>query len=467
MSDTVDEWSRSKKSKNRSNVDIQKQQISHINARARTASFRQSGKKQAVFRVSGYLSSVAKSSDHLSYISRNNDNEVEDEQGNIYTEREEINDLIDEWSVDFTAVKKGQDKDRVSLILDSNSEAVRDENYQVLKELGKKYLSDHDIRVDKSRSVSQPNRVYLRATIDPKDRESFDTSFKNLIDNEISGTPHKVEERKTKLPRNAMKVILSTPTGTKPEAAHEAARQFSSEEFGNLNHRYMMSLHTDTDNPHVHLVVKMLSENGVRLDTSKSQLKHWKDRFAHHCRDQGIEVESSYRSERGVGTKGVNNSVYFMNKENRDNHYQNNQQKRKDNAYKSGEYVISGKEIAQLRRNIKEREGFVQEARYLRKFASSISDKEKQRKLIKTAAILEKEAKSMPMPKSSDRVEVDKMAKDKGTKIKQVMPDAVKNEVRANLERISKSLSNEEKSPSKTATSRRSRNLDQDNEMGR
>ena len=53
--------------------------------------------------------------------------------------------------------------------------------------------------------------------------------------------------------------------GTPPEKLLKAVRVFAREKFA-LQHRYAMALHTDQGHPHVHLIVKAVSEQGVRLN---------------------------------------------------------------------------------------------------------------------------------------------------------------------------------------------------------
>ncbi len=64
-------------------------------------------------------------------------------------------------------------------------------------------------------------------------------------------------------------IVLSMPAGTSPEKLLAASRNFAREEFA-LKHRYLMVLHTDQQHPHVHLVVKAVSEDGRRLNIRKA-----------------------------------------------------------------------------------------------------------------------------------------------------------------------------------------------------
>lgn len=94
------------------------------------------------------------------------------------------------------------------------------------------------------------------------------------------------------------KLIFSMPTGTPPKKVLAAVRDFAREEFG-LQHRYAMVLHTDEPHPHVHVVVKAVSEAGVRLNIHKATLRHWRQEFARHLRAHGVEANATERSVRG------------------------------------------------------------------------------------------------------------------------------------------------------------------------
>lgn len=77
-----------------------------------------------------------------------------------------------------------------------------------------------------------------------------------------------------------------------------AVREFASEEFGR-KHRYAMVLHTDEPHPHVHVVVKAVSEAGVRLNIRRETLQHWRREFARQLRARGVEANATERRVRG------------------------------------------------------------------------------------------------------------------------------------------------------------------------
>ena len=95
------------------------------------------------------------------------------------------------------------------------------------------------------------------------------------------------------------KIILSMPAGTPAKGVLEAARNFAREEFA-LKHRYALVLHTDEPHPHVHLVVKAVSEQGVRLNIKKATLRHWRSEFARNLRLLGVEANATERAVRGA-----------------------------------------------------------------------------------------------------------------------------------------------------------------------
>jgi hypothetical protein len=92
--------------------------------------------------------------------------------------------------------------------------------------------------------------------------------------------------------------MFSMPAGTPAKKVLEAVRNFAREEFG-LKHRYAMVLHTDEPHPHVHVVVKAVSEQGLRLHIRKATLREWRRGFAGYLRALGVAANATERSVRG------------------------------------------------------------------------------------------------------------------------------------------------------------------------
>jgi hypothetical protein len=103
-------------------------------------------------------------------------------------------------------------------------------------------------------------------------------------------------------PKLAHKVMFSMPAGTPPDKVLTAVKNFAREEFG-LKHRYAMVLHTDEPHPHVHMVVKAVTEQGQRLNIRKATLRDWRRQFARNLRALGIAANATERAVRGQTQK--------------------------------------------------------------------------------------------------------------------------------------------------------------------
>lgn len=103
-----------------------------------------------------------------------------------------------------------------------------------------------------------------------------------------------------KLPKLVHKLMFSMPPGTPPDKVLTAVHNFARGEFA-LQHRYAFVLHTDEPHPHVHLVLKAVSEQGVRLNIKKATLRHWRSEFARNLRLLGVPANATERAVRGEG----------------------------------------------------------------------------------------------------------------------------------------------------------------------
>lgn len=100
----------------------------------------------------------------------------------------------------------------------------------------------------------------------------------------------------------SLSIVLSMPPGTSIVGTRDAARAFAQEVFGE-RFDYVFALHTDAGHPHVHLAVRSLGEDGVRLNPRKADLDHWRQTFARKLRERGVEAEATPRRTRGVVRK--------------------------------------------------------------------------------------------------------------------------------------------------------------------
>jgi Relaxase/Mobilisation nuclease domain len=116
----------------------------------------------------------------------------------------------------------------------------------------------------------------------------------------------KAGRRPEKLVHN---IVLSMPRGTDHKKLMAASRGFVREQFA-LKHRYALALHTDQGHPHVHVVVKAVSEDGERLNIRKATLREWRGRFAEQLRQHGISANATERAARGQSRTNLKTGIY-------------------------------------------------------------------------------------------------------------------------------------------------------------
>lgn len=110
-------------------------------------------------------------------------------------------------------------------------------------------------------------------------------------------------------PRLVHKVLFSMPAGTPPAKVLTAVQNFCREEFA-LQHRYAMALHTDEPHPHVHVVIKAISEQGVRLNIRNAMRRQWRSDFARHLRALGVPANATQRVVRGDTRPRKSDGIY-------------------------------------------------------------------------------------------------------------------------------------------------------------
>jgi type IV secretory pathway VirD2 relaxase len=129
------------------------------------------------------------------------------------------------------------------------------------------------------------------------------------LDLPAAGSAEQVARGGGREARLVHKLIFSMPPGTPPEKVLGAVRDFAREEFG-LTHRYAMALHTDEPHPHVHLLVKAVSEQGERLNIRKETLRRWRAGFAEQLRARGVAANATERAARGQSKKALKDGIY-------------------------------------------------------------------------------------------------------------------------------------------------------------
>jgi hypothetical protein len=110
-------------------------------------------------------------------------------------------------------------------------------------------------------------------------------------------------------PKLVHKLVFSMPAGTPADKVLLATQRFCREQLA-LRHRYAMALHTDELHPHVHVIVKALSEHGERLSIRKASLREWREEFASHLRRVGVAANATPRFVRGETRPRKSDGIY-------------------------------------------------------------------------------------------------------------------------------------------------------------
>jgi hypothetical protein len=112
-----------------------------------------------------------------------------------------------------------------------------------------------------------------------------------------------------KPPKLVHNIIFSMPVGTSPKKVFGAVRKLALNEWA-LEHRYAMALHTDTPRPHVHVILKAVSEQGIRLNIKKATLRNWRAQFAENLRELGELANATERAVRGETRTHKRTAIY-------------------------------------------------------------------------------------------------------------------------------------------------------------
>jgi type IV secretory pathway VirD2 relaxase len=112
-----------------------------------------------------------------------------------------------------------------------------------------------------------------------------------------------------KPPKLVHNIVFSMPAGTSPLKVLAAVRKLAVDEWA-LEHRFAMALHIDGPHPHVHVVLKAVSEQGVRLNIRKATLREWRTQFAANLREVGVAANATERAVRGETRTHHRTAVY-------------------------------------------------------------------------------------------------------------------------------------------------------------
>ena len=101
----------------------------------------------------------------------------------------------------------------------------------------------------------------------------------------------------------AVAITFSMPTGTDAYSVRMAVRDTLKREIGD-NNDYVMALHTDTDHPHVHALIRAEGRDGRTFNPRPDDLQRLREGFRRELNARGIEAEATpcaFRMERQRG----------------------------------------------------------------------------------------------------------------------------------------------------------------------
>ena len=203
-----------------------------------------------------------------------------------------------------------------------------------------------------------------------------------------------------KPPKLVHNLIFSMPKGTPSDKLEAAVRAFAVDRFA-LQHRYAMALHTHQGNPHVHLVVRAMSEQGVRLNIRKATLRDWRQQFAAHLREQGIAANATERAVRGETRVAKTDGVFRSDQRDSSTYVQakfTSYVRRDRNQPEPGKaaLVATRREVEQgwyVVHDVLEREGHSEVARDIRRFLAQMHPPRTEREQITLDGLAKQEAK--------------------------------------------------------------------------
>ncbi len=212
--------------------------------------------------------------------------------------------------------------------------------------------------------------------------------------------------------RDTMSLVISLPAGTDADKAIDAAREFFTETFAE-NHEYAFAGHDDTDNFHIHLVVKARGRDGKPMRATRRDPQLWRQAFAEKAREQGIELDASPRWARGRGRRTPPTAVFEIRRRGETPQVDKEAAKEAVARARDPKDRPSESERAIRSINTRERVAFAKEAAAVAKEAKWIEDDGRRLAALEIASELASFAEGMPVPQS--RMDTMKAALKPGT----------------------------------------------------
>jgi Relaxase/Mobilisation nuclease domain len=150
-----------------------------------------------------------------------------------------------------------------------------------------------------------------------------------------------------KPPKLVHNLIFSMPPGTPPQLLLKAVRKLARDQFGS-DHRHVLVLHTDEPHPHVHVIVKAMSERGERLNIRKATLRQWRQEFAANLRELGVAANATERAVRGQNRTPKPDGIYRATQRGESSHVRDRMRRadaaasNKETLVRTRGYVVNG-----------------------------------------------------------------------------------------------------------------------------
>lgn len=208
--------------------------------------------------------------------------------------------------------------------------------------------------------------------------------------------------------RESLHMVLSMPAGTDPEDVRQAARAFLQKRYGD-NRPYIFVLHTDTENPHVHALIKNEGYDGRKLDYQKGELQKLREEFAFEMNERGVFADATPRATRGVVEKAIKQTIRHIVQGDPDRKTPRSPRRSHVLEAQVKDAIVNGEDTGPWLEKIKARQADIRSA--LLAEAQALRDKQDGR-ADKMASLIEGFVARMPAPMTRrDRIRADAHAK--------------------------------------------------------
>jgi hypothetical protein len=236
-----------------------------------------SGKAEAVFKVSSQAMGKDAVRQVVQYIARDADYmedeepiALEDQDGNLITDKSQREALLAEWAEDFTApaaYKKQEWKKDLLKKLDY-------ERFQLDYKQQK-----HGLSKDEARRLDELTEACA------KQKYTHNGKVYSLKINASADTKH---------------IILSVGgKNNDPRKVNDAVREYLHDAFGAQGYKYVFAVHNDTENQHAHVIINTRNQvTGNCIFFDKEDLFIQRQVFAEKLTDYGIERISTLKRDR-------------------------------------------------------------------------------------------------------------------------------------------------------------------------